>query len=128
MKVSIWVGHAPSWELLDEALTFTFTEDGEAIPCPFGEAYGIDWFDEDFREASVNDSPTLSVRDLLARHTSGTQIAETLDSLGKGTLRLESNAIVLLYDFEYSGKVKTASIDVVSLEYIGTVDIDEVPS
>ncbi len=69
MKVSVWTGNTTSWELLDGQLTFAFTEDGDALPCRFCEVFGIDWFDEDYREASHSESATHSISELLKRHS-----------------------------------------------------------
>ena len=124
VKVSLWVGQAASWNDLDEDLTFTFTEDGDAVPCAFGDAFDIDWFDDDFREASVRETPTVTVRELLDRHTSGSAIAKAV-AMGPGNSLAEPcNAVVLLYDFEYTGHVKTAQLRVGTLlKFLGSFEI-----
>ena len=123
MKVSVWVGTTPSWEVLDRHLTFTFTEDGDAVPCRFGEAFGIDWFDDDYREASHAENRTLRTEELLQRHSHGAAIAS---ALGECSLEEPCNAIVLLYEFEYSGDVKSAHLDGdTALIFLDCVDIPE---
>ena len=123
MKVSIWIGNAPCWEVLDEYLTFLFTEDGDAIPCRFADAFGIDWFDDDYREASVSEHSTLSVRELLQRHSHGPEIAYELGD--SPPLADPCNAMVLLFEFEYSGLVESADFGNAKLRYLGTVLIAE---
>jgi len=122
MKVSVWIGNTTSWELLDGQLTFAFTEDGDAIPCRFCEAFGFDWFDEDDREASRSESAAHRIRDLLKRHSHGERIA---DALGEGgVLNTPCNAIVLLYEFEYTEDVDVAELsEETTLRFLGCVEI-----
>ncbi len=121
MKVSVWIGNAPCWEVLDDYLTFTFTEDGDAIPCRFADAFGIDWFDDDYREASVSEHSTLSVKELLQRHSHGAEIA---DALGDASwMTVPCNAVVLLFEFEYSGSIESAVFGGANLQYLGTVQV-----
>lgn len=122
MKVSVWTGNTTSWELLDGQLTFAFTEDGDAVPCRFCEAFGIDWFDEDYREASHSESATNSISELLKRHSLGERIADALGE--KGTLVPPCNAVVLLYEFEYSGAVESAMLSKETiLHFLGCVEV-----
>ena len=121
MKVSVWTGNASSWDTLDEYLTFTFTEDGDSIPCRFAEAFDIDWFDDDYREASVSEQATLNMRELLKRHSCGPEIA---DALGDACFLSEPcNAMVLLFEFDYFGLVKSADLGNAKLRHLGTVDV-----
>ncbi len=122
MKVSVWTGKIRSWDILDAQLTFAFSDDGDAIPSIFCEAFGIDWFDDDYREASHLDTMTHNVDELLFRHSQGEQIAEALGN--RKFLTATCNAIVLLYEFEYSGAVKTVSVSEDAVYYFtGCVDI-----
>ncbi len=121
MKVSVWIGNSPSWDVLDEYLTFHFNEDGEAIPCRFAELFQIDWFDEDYREASVSEERTINGDNLLQEHSQGKAISDQLGKLC--TMATPCNAVVLLFDFNYSGLVKSADLGMAQLEFIGTADI-----
>ena len=122
MKVSVWTGNTTSWELLDGQLKFAFTEDGDAIPCRFGAAFGIDWFDEDYREASHSENATYSISELLKRHSHGEHIADALGE--RGVLKTPCNAVVLLYEFDYSGAVASAPLsEETNLRFLGSVEI-----
>jgi hypothetical protein len=122
MKVSVWTGNTTSWELLDGQLTFAFTEDGDAIPCRFCEVFGIDWFDEDYREASHSESATHRMSELLKRHSHGERIADALGE--RGVLKTLCNAVVLLYEFAYSGAVESATLsEETNLRFLGCVEI-----
>ena len=122
MKVSVWTGNTTSWELLDGQLTFAFTEDGDAIPCRFCEVFGIDWFDEDYREASHSESATHRMSELLKRHSHGERIADALGE--RGVLKTLCDAVVLLYEFEYSGAVESATLsEETNLRFLGCVEI-----
>ena len=122
MNVSVWIGTSPSWEILDDHLTFTFTEDGIANPCKFGEAFRIDWFDDDFRETSRAENKTQKATELLDSHSSGDEIAK---ALGRAySLPEPCNAIVLPYEFEYLGRVDSANVGGdTPLRFLGCVDI-----
>ena len=124
MKVSVWVGNTPSWNAIDGHLTFNYTEDGDAVPCRFCNAFGFDWFDEDFREASCSENESFGVRDLLtAHHTRGTEIVVALGA--KALDNLAFNAAVLLLNFEYSGNIESAHIGGDTfLRFLGCVDVD----
>ncbi|MFM8582241.1 MAG: immunity 22 family protein [Planctomycetaceae bacterium] len=122
MKVSVWTGNTTSWEVLDGQLTFAFTKDGDAIPSRFCEAFDIDWFDDDFREASHSEIATLSISELLKRHSHGERIADALGE--RGMLARPCNTVVLLYEFEYSGAVHSATLSKeTNLRFMGCVEI-----
>lgn len=122
MKVSVWAGKTTSWELLDDQLTFAFTEDGDAIPCRFCEAFSIDWFDEDYREASHSEFATYSISELLKRHSHGERIPKALGE--RGILKAPCNAVVLLYEFEYSGAVQSAKLsEETALRFLGCIEV-----
>jgi hypothetical protein len=123
MKVSVWVGKTPSWDVLDKCLTFRFTEDGDAIPCPFGEAFDINWFDEDLREATVAPVATSSLQELLCRSSKGMELAVKLTRIGWKPDSGLYNAAVVLYDFNYSGSVARAEIGDVYLQFAGVCEI-----
>jgi hypothetical protein len=122
--VSIWVGHATSADELENYLSFRFTEDGDAIPCPFGRAFGINWFDEDFREASVRETPCNSIEELLRQHSYGREIAAAVRLQVGEQLRLEANAVVMLFDFQYAGEVIDVNADGVTLRFLGVFQFE----
>ncbi len=123
MKVSVWAGNASTWADLNSCLEFAFNEDGEAIPGPFARAFEIDWFDEDFREATVIDGHATSAKELFSRHSRGEEIAIAL--CHKVDLSNRLNATVAIFDFTYHGKVISAILDNVSLSFIGIVELPE---
>ncbi|MEC0064667.1 immunity 22 family protein [Paenibacillus thiaminolyticus] len=51
---------------MERYLTYTYTEDGDGIEPPFAEDFRIFYFDGDFREAYLADSPGVGLADLLA--------------------------------------------------------------
>jgi hypothetical protein len=118
---SVWGGIADSDQALDDYLTFTFNEDGEAIPCQFGKDFGIDWYDEDFLEASKSDYKTRSFQELLAKHSGGPGLITKLVRLVGKQLSFDADTIVILYDFVYDGRVPLVEGGAVSLRFLGTV-------
>lgn len=122
MKVSLWVGTAPSWEALRESLEFHYNEDGDVIPSIFCQSFGIDWFDEDFLESSVSDFATIRIEQLLARHSGGAELTKILASDGMQCLPFACNAIVLIYEYAYTGQVKERTFQEISLAFFGNCD------
>jgi len=119
--VSLWVGTADSAAALTLYMTYTFDADGDCPPCPFGRDFGIDWFDEDFLEASRRDAATRSLRQLLAGNSDGAAIATAFARRWGETLPWEVNTVVLLYDIEYPGTVTFVNSGPVRLRFLGTL-------
>jgi len=120
-RVSLWVGTATDLRHLEEYLSFRYTEDGDAIIPPFASDSGIEWFDDDFREAEVFSESSRSLRTLLKGFSSDDVISSGFIQLGGDLLDDACNTVVLLYNFEYDGAVTSLAAEGVRLRFIGVV-------
>ncbi len=119
--VSLWAGTAASAEALEEYLTIRYTEDGDAIWPPFAHEFGIQRFDEDFREADFIDPPERSLNELLAGTSYNHVTIPRFTKVIGATLPEEVNAIVLLYNFNYGGQIVNSENGAVVLSFRGVV-------
>lgn len=119
--VSLWTGWAESDEALESYLAFGFTEDGDSVPSPFAHDFGIDWFDEDFREAGLISLLTQSLSQLLEGHSNAKALIPKFAATIGDTLDSEANAVLLLFDFRYDGEVREVTHGPVRLRFQGVV-------
>jgi hypothetical protein len=116
--VSIWVGKFKSNKELQNYLSISYTEDGDAIPSKFETDFSIDYYDEDFREADFFDGELNKLPMLLEGCSyDDIVIPNFVESHGE-TLNYSVNSIVLLYNFKYSKNVHN---HLGHLKYIGNV-------
>jgi hypothetical protein len=109
-KVSIWTGNFHSVVDFDMFIKENFDEDGNCSSV-FMNNFEIGYIDHDLQESAFFDKE-LTKNDLI-----DASYAETfLDKLDN-TL-LSGNSVIILYDFEYSGKIKVAN----GVNFIGTYD------
>lgn len=123
--VSLWTGVVGSEDILEQFLTFRFTEDGDAILPPFALAFEIEWFDDDFREMEVHELFYSSLSELLAGCSYDNVIVPRFSALLGDTLCDPVNAVVLLYNFNYNGRVMRYNDEsILSLTFRGVVHYD----
>ena len=106
--VSIWIG---DFESEEKFITFTqeqYDEEGDCRPSLFMEAFEIDDLDHDFQEILFQEN--LSKNDIEQASYAESFIDKINDNSLKG------NCIILLYDFNYKGKVQTNN----GLHFLGT--------
>ncbi|MGG4396665.1 immunity 22 family protein [Paenibacillus thiaminolyticus] len=119
--VSLWVGRCGSEEELERYLTYTYTEDGDGIAPPFADDFRIFYFDVDFREAYLADSPGVGLAYLLAGCSCEEEVIPRFMQLHPEPFPEERNAVILLYNFAYHGHVRHAANEWLSFDYIGLV-------
>lgn len=120
-KVSLWLGKADSLDRLEEYLKVSFSTDGEWRGSEFTSDYQIEFFDSDFREAEVV-NPSSELELLLEGFSYDDSVIPRFKELVTNEIPGGTNAVVLLYNFEYEGRIKNSSNPGVSLEFIGCVD------
>jgi hypothetical protein len=119
--VSLWIGDADSAQLLEAYMTIGFTEDGDLIPSTFATEFDIDYYDEDFREATHRETAERFLSDLLRGSSYADVIAPKFTTLCGNSIPQLANAKVLLYNFNYMGGSKAVTIGPVRLRYVGAV-------
>lgn len=117
--VSVWVGTAESDAALEDYLAFRYDEDGDRVASPFSAAFALGWFDEDLREAAVV-TPSGSLRALLSGFSYAASFEEALIAQHGETLGAPANAVVLLYDFTYTGEIARGDGAAVALQFLGS--------
>ena len=116
--VSLWAGKFKSNKDLQDYLSISYTRDGDAIPSKFETGFGIDYYDEDFREAEYYDGELNKLPTLLKGCSyDDIVIPNYIETYGE-TLKYSVNSLILLYNFLHSEKVNNHSSHV---NYIGSV-------
>lgn len=121
--VSLWLGTAPGKEPLERYLGTRYSEDGDFIPPPFCTDFRIERFDEDFRELEVYSVPSRSLRELLAGCSYAERVIPKFVELCGPLVGEPANAVLLLYDFDYTGGVHAHTAPEIRLTFVGTVRI-----
>ncbi|AXV84198.1 immunity 22 family protein [Ralstonia solanacearum] len=101
LKVSIWVGEFSD---LDDLLQYVDVryDDAGNLSNDFWRDIGIDWFDDDFREAALIDGRDL--REEISEFSYGSSFADEV-ARDIGSDRKEGGSgIIMLYDFDYSAR------------------------
>lgn len=127
--VSLWLGTIktkPIDDMLVQYLAFEYDEDGNAIHPPFSHDFEIEEFAEDFREAGILDEPKHRIEDMLQGCSYEDEVIPLFQNLIDKTLMLETfNTVILLYNFNYHGKVKHVSNEQMDMIYIGSVQMQQ---
>jgi hypothetical protein len=106
--VSIWFGNFETEEEFEEFISEKYDEEGDVLST-FMTSFGIDFIDTDFQEVLFQE--VITIDDL-----SQFSYAESfIDKINKDILQL-SNCVIFLYDFNYSGKIKSSN----NLNFIGS--------
>ncbi|MGX9706933.1 immunity protein 22 of polymorphic toxin system [Laceyella sediminis] len=115
--VSLFIGNSDSYEELQKYVLVSYTEDGDAIPSKFEKDFGIEYYDEDFREVEFYSQSSNDLRVLLEGFSYDEEIApEFIDICGE-RLDQEVNSVILLYNFQYDRKVDKTN----QFKFLGTV-------
>ena len=118
--VSLWLGTVDSASLLDAYMEIAYSEDGDFLGSGFSKNFGIEYYDDDFKECECVDR-SRSIAQLLSGFSYDATIVPGFEELWGKELDEEVNAVVLLYNFRYSGSVKRAGRHQISLEFKGFV-------
>lgn len=94
--VSIFCGKFPNEQAFSDYITFDYSLDDDMPPSQFMADFGIDWYDEDFTEASFIENGLLSEQIHLHSY------AETFDKKAFSDSKKfnDNNSLYLIYDFD----------------------------
>lgn len=120
--VSLWIGTTVSSEELDDYLEISYTEEGNLVPSRFATSFNISRYDEAFREADFYEEPSESLNDLLEGFSYDEDIIPKFKSLIGNEVEATTNAVILLYNFQYDGTVTEWSDTLTKFKYLGTVE------
>ncbi|MGA8942187.1 MAG: immunity 22 family protein [Thermoactinomyces sp.] len=115
--VSLFIGNSNSYEELQKYVSGNCTEDGDTIPSQFEEDFGIDYYDDDFREIEFYSESSDDLRILLEGFSYDEKIVSEFIDICGDRLDRKVNSVILLYDFQYIGNIDRAS----QFQFLGTV-------
>src|SRR5687767_1675636 len=102
--VSLWLGNAPSEEALDAYMKYGFTRDGDYIPSAFMKDFELRFYETGLWEVTFYPHPMQSVEELIKGSSYDEIITPKFVGLLGNELKYPVNAMVLLCDFDYTGK------------------------
>lgn len=122
--VSLWAGIAPSKKHLLTYIDFNYDEDGEVVPSPFMVSFKLksEW-DEDTRESDFTKAHR-SISDRLPKFSFGEQLRESFRELIGERLDDACNAMLLLYNYKYNGKIGEVA-EPFSFRFYGVVPYED---
>ena len=121
--VSLWIGRTPSEAALDAAVEVTSSEDGDFLGCDFSRGFAIEYFDQDYIEAVYREKPSNDFAELFEGASFHEVIVDRFRAIGQ--IDEPVNCFILLFNFRYSGTVKSASMgDGVSMRFFGAVSYE----
>jgi thiamine pyrophosphokinase len=115
--VSLFIGNSNSYEELQKYVLVSYTEDGDSIPSKFEKDFGIEYYNEDFREVEFCSQSSNDLRFLLEGFSYDEEIVPEFINICGERLDQEVNSVILLYDFKYDAKVDKAN----QFKFLGTV-------
>ena len=105
--VSIWFGNFETEEKFQEFIAEEYDDEGDVLSA-FTTSFCIDYIDEDFQETLFQ--KVITIDDL-----SQFSYAESfIDKINEDILR-QSNCVIFVYDYNYSGTIKSNN----NLNFIG---------
>ncbi|MEW9052728.1 MAG: immunity 22 family protein [Neobacillus sp.] len=116
--VTMWAGNFNSKEELLNYFAFSYSEDGDAFPSKFEEDFKIGYFDEDFKEVWYLERAQTRLPVLLAGCSYEEVVIPRFMQTQGDTLDSSVNSIILLYNFQYTERIKDYSKVV---RFVGTV-------
>ncbi len=121
--VSIWIGIFSSDSELQKYLELGFTDDGDYIPSQFMKDYNIDVedFEEDFLERNWINKATISINELIKRCSYEDRVLNEINTFKSDHNIEKLNTAVLLYNFQYDGKIECIEYDDCTLRFYGFV-------
>jgi len=102
--VSLWLGTINSEDTFKKMMKSSYTKDGDFIPSKFDDLYNIERYNTSTREISFTQNPVVSLDELLEDFSYDTTLIKEFSKHNLTKMILEYNAVVLLYDFEYTQK------------------------
>ncbi|MEK3903617.1 MULTISPECIES: immunity 22 family protein [unclassified Paenibacillus] len=120
--VSLWVGNVKSFEELDRLLMVSYSDEGDFIPSIFANHFEIRRYDDAVREAEYYEEASNNLNLLLEGFSYDDQIAPKFNTLVQEELSNDINAVILLYNFKYTGQIAEATFSSNYLKYLGTVE------
>lgn len=115
--VSLFIGNLNSNEEHQKYVLVNYTEDGDIIPSEFEKDFGIDYYDEDFREVEFYSESSDDLRVLLEGFSYDKEMVPKFIDICGERLDQEENSVILLYDFQYSGDIDRVG----QFQFLGTV-------
>ena len=122
-KVTLWVGRAPSEDVLRDYVAGRSSEVGDSIPSEFDRAFAIDYDEPMAREVFAPERPESDLRALLAGISYEETVVPRLVALIGSRFTAPVDAVVLLYDYEHRGPHATRGGDV-HLWVVAVVDYE----
>ncbi|MEO0838325.1 MAG: immunity 22 family protein [Cyanobacteria bacterium J06643_5] len=117
--VSLWLGKTNSPESLENILQIFYSEDGDFEGSVFTRAFGINFYDDDFREAEFLEESYNNIDNLLEDFSYDNIIIPRFSAV-ISPLQQRFNTVVLLFNFRYSGTIEEWE-ETVYLKYFGSV-------
>ena len=121
--VSLWVGNIESKKEFYEYVEIVYNDDGDAFPSIFLNDFqiNIDDFDEDSIECIFSKNKTQSLAKIIKNCSyEDTVLLEYKKMIGN-FFSEKINVAVLLYDFQYDGRIVTINNNNHYLKFIGAV-------
>lgn len=120
-KVSVWIGKFTDDDDLTDYIENAYDENGDSSN-QFLDDTGIDWIDDDFREAGML-QPDLSLRKNLVGFSWIDSFAHVLIPELEAMRSVDDNGLILLYNFEYEDaeSARLAS----RMRFVGTFDFQK---
>ncbi|PZD93019.1 hypothetical protein DNH61_24845 [Paenibacillus sambharensis] len=119
--VSLWVGNVQSFEELNRLLTVSYSDEGDFAPSIFAKHFEIRRYDDAVREAEYYEEASNDLSQLLEGFSYDEEIIPKFIAIEQEGLPNESNAVVLLYNFQYAGAVSESTILSNYLRFVGAV-------
>lgn len=125
--VSLWIGNIRSDEQLAAYVEVGYTEDGDCTPSQFLKDFQINTydFDEDFIERICNEIETQSIGELILGCSYEEEIIPQYEKLVNGVSLEKFNAGILLYNFQYDGRVDSINGKGYEFKFVGSVKYSE---
>ncbi|MBC6314043.1 immunity 22 family protein [Listeria grandensis] len=114
-SVSLWLGNMEE-ATFNEYFEIKYTEDGDSIPSSFEENFKLGYYDRDLVEKFWAEERSDNIEILLEDFSYDNQIIEQFRSVN---LSEGYNTIILIYNYEYSGNMKTSTYKNGTLNFIG---------
>lgn len=125
--VSLWIGNISSDEQLAGYVEVGYTEDGDSIPSQFLKDFQINTydFDEDFIERICNEIEMQSIRELILGCSYEDKVIPQYEKLAKRMSLEKFNAGILLYNFQYEGRIDVINSKDYAFQFVGSVKYSE---
>ncbi|MEC3653058.1 immunity 22 family protein [Bacillus subtilis] len=122
--VSLWIGSINDDESLSKYVELDYNEDeGDFLPSQFLIDFDIDIddLDEDFIEKVAHEKACNNLPSLIGGCSYDSVILPRFENMVGTTIPEQTNAAVLLYNFEYDGREKEINAKNYSFKFIGAV-------